>query len=155
MVGNEAMTKNNWRGVDRKVPRSDKPFPTANIITQTAEDAYKLVLEKAGAIYPRRDAVDIRIISDVKNGTGKIINSQKEVGGYPELKTYDVPADSDHDGMPDGWENKYGFNPRDAADGARDKDKDGYTNLEEYLNKTNPTVFIDYRRPENNVHSLH
>jgi len=155
MVGNEAMSKDNWRGVDRKVPRSDKPFPTANITTQTAEEAYKLVLDKVGAIYPERDAVDTRVINDVKNGTGRIINSQKEVGGYPELKTYDVPADTDHDGMPDDWERKYGFNPDDAADGAQDKDKDEYTNLEEYLNKTDPTKFVDYQDPKNNVHTYH
>ena len=155
MVGNEAMTKDNWRGVDRKVPRSDKPFPTANITTQTAEEAYKLVLDKVGAIYPKRDAVDIRVINEVKNGTGKIINSQKEVGGYPELRTYGVPADSDHDGMPDDWERKHGFNPDAAADGAQDEDKDGYTNLEEYLNKTDPKKFVDYQDPKNNVHTYH
>ncbi len=155
MVGNPAMTEDNWRGVDRGVPRCDEPFPTAQITTHTAEEAFDLVLAKAGTIYPRRDAVDLRIIEDVKAGTGKIINSQKEVGGYPELKTYDVPDDTDHDGMPDEWERKYGFNPADAADGAADNDRDGYTNLEEYLNRTDPREFVDYRDLKNNVHTYH
>jgi hypothetical protein len=155
MVGNEAMTKDNWRGVDRKVPGSDQPFPTAHVTTHSAEEAYRLVLDKVGAMYPKRDAVDARVVSDVRNGTGRIINSQKDVGGYPELKTADAPADADRDGMPDDWEKRHGFNPVNPADGAQDKDKDGYTNLEEYLNRTDPTEFIDYTDLKNNVHSFH
>ena len=62
--------------------------------------------------------------------------------------------DSDNDGMPDEWELKFKLNPQDAADGAQDKDKDGYTNVEEYLNGTDPTVFVDYTKPENNINTL-
>jgi hypothetical protein len=40
--------------------------------------------------------------------------------------------------MPDGWESRHGLNANDAADGARDTDADGYTNVEEYLNGTDP-----------------
>lgn len=36
-----------------------------------------------------------------------------------------------------------------------DKDKDGYTDLEEYLNQTDPTRFIDYTDLKNNIHSFH
>ena len=36
--------------------------------------------------------------------------------------------------MPDDWETKNGFNPKNAADATMDKDKNGYTNIEEYLN---------------------
>jgi hypothetical protein len=36
--------------------------------------------------------------------------------------------------MPDNWELACGLNPDDRADGNGDRDKDGYTNLEEYLN---------------------
>ncbi|MBL7224284.1 MAG: polysaccharide lyase, partial [Candidatus Brocadiae bacterium] len=79
----------------------------------------------------------------------------KDVGGYPELKTAAAPADIDHDGMPDDWEEEHGLNPSDRADGARDKDKDGYTNVEEYLNHTDPTQFVDYTDLKNNVHSYH
>ena len=45
-----------------------------------------------------------------------------------------VPADTDHDGMPDDWEKKYDLNPKDASDNSADCDQDGYTNVEEYLN---------------------
>jgi hypothetical protein len=48
------------------------------------------------------------------------------------------PADTDGDGMPDGWENAHALNPSDPADGSLDADGDGFTNLQEYLGGTNP-----------------
>lgn len=50
-----------------------------------------------------------------------------------------VELDSDHDGLPNDWEAKYGLNPNDASDAEKDADGDGFTNLEEYAAKTNPT----------------
>ncbi len=49
-----------------------------------------------------------------------------------------VVVDADQDGMPDDWEKKFGFNIADAADAEQDADKDGFTNLEEFLAKTDP-----------------
>jgi hypothetical protein len=69
------------------------------------------------------------------------------------LKSAAPPLDSDGDGMPDDWEKRFALNPNDPSDGAQDKDGDGYTNLEEYLNGTDPTEFIDYTKAENNRHS--
>jgi hypothetical protein len=57
--------------------------------------------------------------------------------------------------MPDEWEKANGLNPKDASDGAKDNDKDGYTNLEEYLYKANPNEFVDYKNPRNNVDKVH
>jgi hypothetical protein len=91
------------------------------------------VLANAGARPTARDAVDTRIINDVVNGTGSIINSQSQVGGYPVLAPGTPPVDTDRDGMPDAWETAQGFNPNNAADGKLDQDGDGYTNVEEYL----------------------
>ncbi|RLF78082.1 hypothetical protein DRN38_07640, partial [Thermococci archaeon] len=51
--------------------------------------------------------------------------------------TYDV-NDTDSDGMPDKWEIDYNLDPTDPNDASSDPDNDGYTNLEEYLNGTNP-----------------
>lgn len=83
-----------------------------------------------------RDLVDERFIKTIIDNTGKIIDSQKEVGGwdfYNEVKRT-VNWDSDGDGMPDNWETKNGLNPKNANDGKDDNDSDGFTNLEEYLN---------------------
>lgn len=113
-----------------------KPFEVAPVTTHPAERAYELILERAGAVLPARDVVDARIINDVKNRTGHLIDSEKEVGGWPELKSAPAPADSDHDGMPDEWEKTNGLNPNDPADGAAvASDKGGYSNLEIYLNE--------------------
>ena len=49
-----------------------------------------------------------------------------------------VVLDADGDGLPDEWEKKMGLNPSDSADASLDSDNDGFTNLEEYLAKTNP-----------------
>jgi hypothetical protein len=66
-----------------------------------------------------------------------------------------APADTDRDGMPDAWEAEHMLNPTNPDDGQTDLDRDGYTNLEEYLYRTNPREFIDYTKPENNRHTLH
>lgn len=106
------------------------------INTQTAEDAYNSVLEKAGANISR-DSVDKRIINDVKNGTSEfgadgIINSQTEVGGYPVL-TGTKAKDSDNDGIPNEWEDKNGLNKFDKTDGLKTAPS-GYMYVEEYAN---------------------
>jgi parallel beta-helix repeat protein len=47
-------------------------------------------------------------------------------------------VDSDLDGMPDAWEAENGLNFEDSTDGGIDSDDDGATNLDEYLNGTDP-----------------
>lgn len=139
-------TRNNvWgivfdEGVDRTSVLVDKPFEVAAVTTHSAQQAYELVLAYAGAVLPRRDAVDQRIISDVRNGTGKIIDSQADVGGWPELKSAPSPPDSDGDGMPDQWEQQRGLNPSDPTDGTKIAEG-GYSNLELYLNELAAAAF--------------
>ena len=41
-------------------------------------------------------------------------------------------ADTDNDGLPDGWEVAYGLNPLSASDSSADPDGDGLTNTQEY-----------------------
>lgn len=43
------------------------------------------------------------------------------------------------DGMTDGWEATYGFDPLDDQHANEDADQDGFTNLEEYIKGTDPT----------------
>lgn len=173
MDGSASVTADNWNGGIQlpkelaglmQAARLNEPWPAMPIRQQTAAAAFESVLKEVGATLPKRDPVDTRVIDETRNGSatyeGKsykkehkvvdpskpsgMIDAQTDVGGWPELKSSPAPADGDGDGMPDEWENKFGLDPKNAADGAQDKDKDGYTNLEEYLNSTDPTAFVDY-----------
>ena len=115
----------------------DTPFSAEPVKTGNAQSAYAAVLQTVGASLPRRDAVDRRIVAEVRQRKGSIIDSQEQVGGWPVLNSKAPPVDSDNDGIPDTWERRYGLNPHDAADGSTDRNNDGYTNIEEYLNQIN------------------
>jgi hypothetical protein len=159
--GHDDMTADNALFFDRveidgrrQVETVAAPFMTAPVTTLPAREAFAFVLATVGASRPVRDPVDARIVDEVRRGGGHIINSQVEVGGWPQLKSEAPPLDSDNDGMPDAWEIQHGLNPHDPADAVADNDHDGYTNLEEYLNGTDPNQFVDYRDPRNNVNTL-
>lgn len=110
------------------------PYSSGPVETLTALEAYSTVMAHVGTSL-NRDAADIRVIDDVQNGTGSIIDSPSDVGGWPSLNTLPAPLDTDQDGMPDTWETDNGLNPNDPADRNDDKVGNGYTNLEEYLNE--------------------
>lgn len=144
--GDAGITRENWAGVantSKKGPlnaqRLMRQVSHAPVFTESAPDALKSVLQHAGAVLPKRDAVDERIIRDVGEGSGKIIDSQREVGGWPHLSSIDAPPDVDHDGIPDDWEVLHGLNPHDPADRNIDAGT-GYTMLEEYLNSGIPNA---------------
>ena len=67
------------------INRLTAPLDVAPVATDPAASAYKRVLAKAGAS-KRRDSVDARVIADVRALTGRIIDSQTDVGGWPDLK---------------------------------------------------------------------
>jgi hypothetical protein len=60
-----------------------------------------------------------------------------DIDGIEDL----LDDDDDNDGMPDTFEIEYGLLPLDPADASLDKDNDSFTNLQEYLDGTDPTVF--------------
>jgi formylglycine-generating enzyme required for sulfatase activity len=149
VAGRPEVGANNWLmirkngdydGSAETVNRAPEPFPAPPVTTHTPTTAYAKILAGVGATLPARDAIDARIIEQIRAGTGRIIDSQNEVGGWPRLASGPVPADSDNDGMPDTWERQSGLDPANPADAHGDADGDGYTNLEEYLNGTNPNV---------------
>ena len=118
--------------------RLAEPAPAAAVTTQPVAEAYESVLKYAGCILPVRDVVDDRIVAEVRAGTGGIIDSQDYVGGWPAYANAAPSPDADHDAMPDAWEKRYGFDPNSPTDGPQDRDGDGYTNVEEFLNRTDP-----------------
>ena len=141
VYGYPSVTADNWSGIVSAGYgiQADIPFSSAPVTTQSAQDAYDLVLQHAGANVPYRDAVDTRLVDNVTNGTGSIIDSPSDVGGWPSLPSTGPPADGDHDGMPDAWETSQGLNPGDPSD-RNGLTPSGYTNLEVYLNSLVPTL---------------
>ncbi|WP_418262446.1 polysaccharide lyase [Flavobacterium faecale] len=159
--------------------KQSKAFPMPTITIMKAKEAYEFVLNNAGATLPKRDAVDERIIKQVRTGKiefkdglentiGKefikrrlpadsykkgIITSPEQVGGYPDYKGK-AYKDSDNDGIPDAWEKKYGLNPKDATDANQDSNGDGYTNIEKYFNGIDPNQKVDWSKLENNTDTL-
>lgn len=164
--GSATNTADNWAGgvvpqggsADIPTVKAATPFDIGYpLTTETALEAYESVLQKSGCSLPNRDTLDQRIVNDVRNRTGRIIDVQ---GGYPHGTPYDqtvnawptlnstaAPADTDHDGMPDSYETTNGLNQNDASD-RNGVAANGYTNLENYLNSlttpaanTSPTVY--------------
>ena len=114
------------------------PFLCPTVETASPEAARQQILTHAGATLPKRDSADQRLMKEIETGTGRIIDSPGDVGGWPVLEPSDPPPDSDHDGMPDAWEIENQFNPNNHVDASQDPDDDGYPNLEEFLNGTDP-----------------
>jgi hypothetical protein len=134
---------NGGTAADTVLAKAPQPFDLGPVTTQTAAAAYADVLQSVGASLPKRDTLDQRIIRDVTQRRGRLIDVQ---GGYPhgtpysvsrrawpELKAAPAPPDTDHDGMPDAWEKARGLHAADPADRAK-TDPSGYTMLELYLN---------------------
>lgn len=114
--------------------------------TQTAEEAYETVLNEVGATLPRRDAIDARIVADVRNRTGRIINSANEVGGTTatsasETRTFVIPSD---------WKTANGMDSAKETDIVPSGKWAGYTWIEAYVNDwteqqnapTNPDITV-------------
>ncbi len=121
--------------------------PAASITATSALEAYRSVLANAGANaglacdgtwFDRQDSIDNRVIHAIRQRTGKVINDPSEVGGWLDIPPATPCADSDADGMPDAWEQRFGLNPSNPADANADANGNGYTNIEEFLNGYRP-----------------
>jgi len=128
----------------------NKPFFESYVTTQSADAAYKNVLSDVGANQPFFDKHDNRIIDETlkgtytykgsKSGLGGLIDNEADQGGWPEFKSENRSSDwdTDHDGLPNWWEKAKGLNQNskvgDFSDANSDKDKDGFTQLDDYLN---------------------
>lgn len=152
------VNKDNWNGIhpnknNGDLPggkidniKSTTPFVISTDVdefTQNAQDAYASVLQYVGASL-KRDEVDERIVNEVEKGIYKVvttangsanglIDTQQDVGGWPQYISTQAPVDTDGDGIPDEWELANGLNPNDPTDGNK-VTVSGYTALEVYLN---------------------
>jgi hypothetical protein len=109
------------------------PFDAPPVRTTGAEQALREVLADVGATRPRRDAADARVVREAEVLSGRIIDSQNEVGGWPVYASGPAPPDADRDGLPDAWERARGLDPRDPRDATKAGNAEGYTYLEAYL----------------------
>lgn len=64
----------------------ERPIWIDGLTVRAAETVPEYVLKYAGARPADRDEVDKRLVDEFYNGTGRIINSQNEVGGYPKTE---------------------------------------------------------------------
>jgi pectate lyase len=113
---------------------STPSFTGSGISPRPASQVFSWVLANSGATPKKPDPVDARIIQQTRSGSGRIIDKVSEVGGWPTVAVGTPPVDSDGDGMSDSWETARGLNPNHAGDANSDRDNDGYTNIEEYIN---------------------
>ena len=150
----------NGPAIERQVRVDHELFPSY-VTTQSAGEAFTNVLADVGANFPKSDVIDRHIIEETRDGTTHYIGTKGPTYGdrpsrnfagiidtqtddrsaegspnfpWPDYKTYNVPVDSDHDGIPDDWEQAHGLNPNDPADANKVSPGDHYTNLEKYLN---------------------
>ena len=161
MEGNKAVTKDNWLAVDNqtgfdlsmmkssKTVYPSKFHPVQNAFdyndyktpVESADKAYKKVLAKAGTV--KRDAIEQRVVDEVRQGTARYRGTQGSLGfidspadaeGWPLYAAVAAVADNDHDGMDDVWELRNGLDPKNPNDRNKVLSKKGYTALEVYLN---------------------
>lgn len=106
-----------------------QPHAFPPVTTTSAQEAYEDVLSHAGS-WPR-DAMNVRTIDEVRNGTGRLgkLDDPLNTATGPN-----PPTDTDVDGLPDDWEIANGLDPNDDSDSAQ-IDSSGYAYIEVYLNE--------------------
>jgi hypothetical protein len=148
MEGRFHESGDNWRdGVvvaadELPAIRLSEPFCEPHVTTHSVDELLENVLGDVGANHAGLDRVDQRVIENVRQrsasfrgsrtGLPGIIDSQADVGGWPDLQTATPPLDSDHDGLPDAWELTHGLDPQSPDQNTR-LQTGAVTALEVYL----------------------
>lgn len=149
VAGNSAVTSDNWNGgiiydggTNKAMAQLSSAIDHQMTTEHTAEQAFEKVLSYSGASF-KRDAVDLRVVDEVRNGTATysgsvsgfpgLIDSQEDVGGWPVLESLPAPLDSDGDGMPDAWETEMKLDPSKSDANGRNLST-AYDNVEVYIN---------------------
>jgi hypothetical protein len=128
---------------DKAAMRKSEPHAINNAVTtHTAQMAYQRVLDYSGSSL-KRDAVDVRVIDNVRKGTfsfpgsngstNGIIDTQSDVGGWPILNSTPAPVSTAGDGIPDEWKIAHKLDPAKSQANGRDLST-AYDNIEVYMN---------------------
>lgn len=152
VYGNAEATANNTKSSDYVMNMDKANLLSApvsmgeyEIPSQTAEEAFDDVIANVGATLPKRDDIDARVVADVKNGTGRIINGIAEVGGFSgitsEKRVFTIP---------DEWKSTSGMGSSAETDLVTGGIWTGYTWIEAYVNDwtqkqsapTNPDITV-------------
>jgi hypothetical protein len=118
-------------------------FPEVPVMN--AVDAFDYVREHAGASL-WRDAVDDYVLAELDSlgQDGATISDEASLGlpgVVGDVPSGGAPADVDRDGMADAWETTAGLDAADPEDRNEDRNGDGWTNLEEYINSLVPPSY--------------
>lgn len=158
VAGSTTVTNDNSQGVDNSANANLLSEPVSMVDSDdsidyaltpdTASEAYDIVLENVGATIPKRDAIDARIIDDVKHLTGRVINNATEVGGLidfdlgtTETRVFEVD---------ESWISENGLSAYGETDIITEGDYAGYSLIEAYVNEwtdeqavpTNPSITV-------------
>ncbi len=170
--GSERATEDNWTyGVynqfhgsygtvsdaDKAAMRMSEPHPINNNVTTHAPGiAYEKVLAFSGASL-KRDEVDTRVIENVKNktfsfpgsngSTNGIIDTQSDVGGWPELESAEYPKSTADDGIPDEWKLQRKLDLSKSIANGRDLST-AYDNIEVYLNSLVENIVLQQNKTD-------
>ena len=91
---------------------------------------------RAGDILPgggHRDRLDRKVLDDLRECRGRVIDSPEEVGGWPDPEPVPPPPDRDGDLLPDLWEAAHGLDPGAPDDPWADPDGDGRPSVAAWL----------------------
>lgn len=155
-VGWEKVTYKKTPEKDRRKPEESDvrvdlpPFKINPHRVMNAQEAYEYVLAHVGHSL-RRDDVDKRLIGEVRVRAGSRVSDSSSIPPWKKPEQSKPWIDSNGNNIPDWWHVKYGLAPKEWLDPSGDLNGSGYTNIEEYLNRTDPTKFIDYTDLTNNV----
>ncbi|HEY9044885.1 MAG TPA: pectate lyase [Ohtaekwangia sp.] len=168
--GSERATNDNWTyGVfnqfhnsygtvsdaDKAAIKLSEPHPiNNNVTTHSPQVAYERVLAYSGASL-KRDAVDLRIIDNVVNktfssagsngSTNGIIDTQSDVGGWPQLNSATPPVNTAGDGIPDEWKIAHKLDPPRSQANGRNLST-AYDNIEVYINDLVRTITTEQNK---------
>jgi len=111
------------------------PHPWAPVVTHSAKEAFRKIVEEGGAIKPVRDVITTYVAHSVETGTGLIPQTPASWpnSGFATYRAVPSPEDANHNGIPDEWEKRYNF-PNDSLKATGRDLIPEYDNIEVYLN---------------------